>query len=591
MRKKILWLIVSCLMVAALVLASCGPAEEEEEGETPPEGSEMVRDALGNLVEKPKYGGIFTYSFATVPLFFDECRGFGGGRAPTWSITNEDLLIGDLLKGPRGTNEFSFIHHSFPWPDFFTGCLAESWEMPDDNTFVFHIRKGVHFHDKPPANGREMDADDVVYNIKRLWYDCKTSYEYTSFGPEYLVSAEAPDKWTVVCKGKPGTAGRVYELLAEFVKIYPPEAIEQYGDMEDWENACGTGPFILVDYVTGSSATFERFDNYWMKDPFHPDNQLPYVDGVKMLFISDLSTRLSALRTGKIEHLVTQWQDAESLIDTNPELKYMEYLSGYTSVINMRVDKPDLPWHDIRVRQALNMAVNNKEILDTYNGGHGIVLAYPVAPVGFFADMYTPLEELPEDIRELFEYHPDKARQLLAEAGYPDGFKASVICHAATPTHVDLLSIVKEMWADIGVELEIDIREYGAYTGLLYGHKQPELIMGFAAGVLPFSMCEEQSTHILNFSRINDPTLEADTEFYVTKYFDIPTISARMKERVPHMLRIAQFVPLPWQNAFTFWQPWVKGYAGELEPGFQDVDYPRFLWIDQDLKEELTGKR
>ena len=607
MKGKIVWLVVSCLMVLSLMLASCAQAvtEEEEEKVAPPpeeedvvteeevvsEEIEMVRDALGQLVEKPKYGGVFTYSFATTPLFFDECRGFGGARAPTWSITNEDLLTGDLLKGPGGSNEFSFYHHCFPWPEFFTGLLAESWEMPDDNTFVFHIRKGVHFHDKPPANGREMNADDVVFNIKRLFWDCKTSFEYTSYGPDFLESVEAPDKWTVVAKCKPGVAGRVYELLAEFVKIYPPEAIEQYGDMEEWENACGTGPFILTDYVQGSSATFVRFDNYWMKDPFHPDNQLPYVDGVKMLFIADTSTRTAALRTGKLDHLGLAWEDSESVIQTNPELQYEEYTSCYVSAINMRVDKPELPWHDVRVRQALSMAVDQQAILDSYYGGRGELVVWPVAPVGHFSYMYTPFEELPESARLQFEYRPEEAKQLLAEAGYPDGFKTSIICHAIGATQVELLSIVKEYWADIGVDLELDVREYGAWTGLLYGHRQEQLIMGFAGGSLPFSMVETRTGQILNFSMVSDASIDEDTDFYVANYFDVPAITARMKERIPYMLELHHAMLFPAPSYFIFWQPWVKGYHGETEPGFQDVDYPRHLWIDQDLKEKMTGQR
>ena len=90
--------------------------------------------------------------------------------------------------------------------------------------------------------------------------------------------------------------------------------------------------------------------------------------------------------------------------------------------------------------------------------------------------MYTPLDELPESVRELYEYHPDKARQLLAEAGYPDGFRMEVLC---TPSQVGLLSIVKAQWAKIGVDIELEVKEYAVwqsiatrktYTGMLYNY-------------------------------------------------------------------------------------------------------------------------
>jgi peptide/nickel transport system substrate-binding protein len=104
---------------------------------------------------------------------------------------------------------------------------------------------------------------------------------------------------------------------------YPPETVAKYGDMKDWQNAVGTGPFMLTDYVSGSSITFARNPDYWMKDPLHPQNQLPYVDGVKLLIIPDTSTALSALRTGKLDVMeAVVWDDTVSLKKTSPDLQY-----------------------------------------------------------------------------------------------------------------------------------------------------------------------------------------------------------------------------------------------------------------------------
>jgi len=111
-------------------------------------------------------------------LNFDEASQYIH-TAQTLNLTNEELVQGNWMRGPSGTGEASFFYHVMPGPGIVTGCLAESWEMPDATTQVFHIRKGVHFHNKPPTNGRELTADDIVYSLKRLW-ETPTEFRYSS---------------------------------------------------------------------------------------------------------------------------------------------------------------------------------------------------------------------------------------------------------------------------------------------------------------------------------------------------------------------------------------------------------------------------
>ena len=181
MKRKIAWLVLSCLMVAALILASCAPAAPEEEKPAPPTTEKPTppkeeekpappkeEKPTPSVTEGPKYGGVLTHSMADPPLHFDETFGTPA-TVPTLHITNEELFEGDWAKGPAGTGETTWLYHMMPPPYVITGALAESWEMPDDNTMVFHIRQGVHFHNKPPTNGRELVADDIVFSLKRLW--------------------------------------------------------------------------------------------------------------------------------------------------------------------------------------------------------------------------------------------------------------------------------------------------------------------------------------------------------------------------------------------------------------------------------------
>jgi len=527
------------------------------------------------------------------PLIFDEIYGINL-IATTMMLTHDPLIMGDWAKGPSGTGEASFMYLTMPPSNAQAGGLAESWEIPEMGTLIYHIRKGVHWHNKPPVNGRELTADDVAYSLNRC-YESGTAL----LGAGYkgvIESITATDKWTVVIKCEPGRTESVHEVCTAISFTIPHEVVEEYGNMNDWRNACGTGPFLLIDYIRASSATFERNPNYWMKAPFFPENQLPYLDGVKYLIIPDLSTRLAALRTAKIDwlgglFLAVLWEDAKTLWETSPELNYIGYLPGYPLTLHVRNDKPELPFYDKRVRRALAMAIDNQEIRDEYYEGKGEILVWPIMPTPEFEDMYVPLDEFPESTRELYEYHPDKARQLLAEAGYPDGFKTEIMC---TAPYVDFLSIIKAYWADIGVELEIDVRETGAFVSISQRKTYTQMFVDSVSACNPWKFDRTTSEKpMYNYSMVKDPKVDEAFLAVTGAYLDEPNRRRLMKEIVPYLLEQCFFIVPPSPYVYTFWQPWLKGYNGELQVGFCSsyADFPRYVWLDQDLREEMTGRR
>jgi len=609
MKKKSVWLVLSCLMVAALLLASCGPAEEEEEEEvvTPAEEEvvteeevveeegEMVKlvlekldgTVIEKLVEKPKYGGRLTLALG------EDVRGFDSAYEGHWmthtlNLTNEGMTRGDWARGPAGTGEASWLIHgtNFIGIGLEVGTTAESWEMPDEETIIYHIRQGVHFHDKPPVNGREMNADDVVFSMKRV-YEIPGSYLGITY-PEgdRPWSITAPDKWTVVLKCPPHNIGPLLHSTSGNIPILPPEMVEKWGDVQDWRTSCGTGPFELVDYVPMSSVTFERFPNYWGTDPLHPENHLPYLDDMKWLVIPDNSTRISALRTGKIDRAGVGWEDAGDLMKTNPDLKYIRHLSTISWNLHMRIDKPELPFADIRVRRALAMAINNKEIKDYLYEGNAEVLTHPAMPVTEFMDMYVPLEELPESTREMYEYHPDKAKQLLVEAGYPDGFKTKVLCPAGS---ADTLSLVKDYWEEIGVELELQVREVPVWYSMGYRRQYDEIIFHYQPNDNVFKFGAFRPGNPLNLSFIDDQRC-IETYQKVTENigWDDAKVRQILREIYPYVLDQCWSIQLPTSYGYVMWWPWVKAYHGESSVGyFHDYNYPIWIWIDQELRKEM----
>ena len=597
MKKRIIWLVMTCLMAAALVLTSCAEAVTEKEEEITPPKKEAAappkeEEKVAPVVVGPRYGGVYIEGRVVDEQHFDEASLYIH-TAGSLKLTNEDLLMGDWAKGPAGTNEASWLYHAPVSSNLIAGCLAESWEFPDPDTCIFHIRKGVRWHDKPPVNGRELTADDVVYSLKRVWTIPSSYTRMAYLWDTHIESMTAPDKYTFVLKCLPGKLGLVFPMLTDHHRIIPPEMYPEDETMKDWENTCGTGPFMLVDRVSGSSMTFERNPNYWGSDPAGPGkgNQLPYLDGVKWLVLPDASTRMAALRTAKIDWLAIGWEEAKSVMETNPELKYLKWFGGAMTAIAGKLDTP--PFDDIRVRHALSMAIDNQEIADLLYGGDAVMLGFPIPPTAEWKHLYIPVNELAEETRQLYGYHPDKAKQILAEAGYPDGFKINVVTFSY-PTYMDLLPIVQDYWAKIGVELEIDVKEYGVYASMGLGTKK-SFTQLYTAGVTatgPFRFYHETPGKTPNYSLIDDPVINEAFATITAAWPDFDKQSEIYSELLPHTLYQNYYIQLPTSFTYTFWQPWIKNYHAEYAVGYANQSgFPKYIWLDQDLKEKMTGRR
>ena len=207
--------------------------------------------------------------------------------------------------------------------------------------------------------------------------------------------------------------------------IAPPEVIEQHGDHSDWRNLVGTGPFEMTDWVDGSSLTWTRNANYWGTDEKYPQNQLPYIDTLRLLVMPDEASRLAALRSGKVDYIghnagssITTPDAVESIERTNPDLRIWPYYFRSNAGMAYDVTKP--PFDDIRVRKALQMAVDVETINETYY--KGLAVATPQGNLGNFQTAFAiHFDDWPEETKAGYRYDPDAAERLLDEAGYPRG--------------------------------------------------------------------------------------------------------------------------------------------------------------------------
>jgi len=599
MKRRILWLVFSCLMALSLVLASCAAAEVEEEEEVVTPGEEEVvtpeEEEVVAPPEGPQYGGLINFIIGgTQTDVFDPHHSSLMG--PGTVLLYEPLLEVDWSKGPSGTNEtpFDWTH---PPDEIVIGCLLESWERPDPQTFIGHIRKGVHFHRDSVANGRELTAEDIMYSSQR-------ANEY----PQYAgyISPDTPEeertKWTIIDKYTYMTeAGEEQRPDPDWLtglmwfKIIPLEAeqiIEESGDLMDWTTVCGTGPYTVLDVVSASSVTYQRNPNYWQYDPLHPENRLPYVETIKGLVIEDESTALAALRTGKIDRGGVSWEKVEGLRKTNPEILLRKVLPSGARVIFMRTDLE--PFSDVKVRQALSLAIDQEAMARDFYRGEALLLTWPIQPT--IEAIYTPLEKLPENLRELFEYHPEKAKQLLAEAGYPDGLKTEVIVTAAA-SYVDVMSIVKEYFADVGVDMEIRPLEAAVFGGTIYGRRfpamaytywgnpKPAAAFGWAHGGVPES--------VFAFSKVVNPAIEEKFDLWSNEP-DRDERNRIIKEENLYEIEMCYEIPLPSPYGYLAWQPWLKGYSGEYctgptwELGINGIY--KYVWLDTEMRYKMTGR-
>lgn len=544
--------------------------------------------------ERPKYGGTYTQCLETEPTIFDDAFGVGNSN-PCAHLQYDDLIQGDWTRGPQGTGEASYSVYLYPRTTK-TGCIAESWEIVSPEHFIFHIRQGVHFQDRPLVNGREVTAYDVEYSMNRLFTEPKSTLAVSYPLKTNFESMKATDKWTFDVVTKPGLANR-FEQVSNFAYIHPHEIVEKYGDMRDWRNQCGTGAFILMDYVPGSSLLYTRNPNYWQKDPFQPKNQLPYIDEVKMLIIPDASTRLAAMRSYRLDFFGTHSSSAagvdpntrDDLLRTNPELKSISFPSTNQYNPHLRMDKPSSPLSNKLVRQAISMAIDRKSMIKNLFNGNGSFLIWPVANIPEYSGAFVPFDQLPKTVQEILEYHPDKARQLLTQAGYPKGFTTSIVYNAI---YGDTMSLFKAYLADIGITLELQPKDASSMTTIQNSKAYDNMTLAVTSGGTAFSMTYTMVGNNYNFSLINDPFINEIQAKIFNAYWDDAERNKLMRQYIPYVLEQCPIITMPAADKCVLWYPWLKGYKGEqfIEQSGMPM-HARYAWIDRELKEKITGRK
>ena len=535
--------------------------------------------------EKPQYGGALSVAnvyYTVSPLSFD-LTDMPWKLNQDTGLTYESLFVADLNKSKRKGGKYSFVPDAWLAPDALRGELAEKWELKQNPwRLEVQLRKGVMFPAKPGVMAaRELVADDVAFSYNRYATSPKKIPNYY----DHVDRVEVTGKHSLTFHFKTYNAEYDYRFGWGYYSAIVPKEVVDAG-AKDWKNANGSGPYSIGNYVTGNALTFNKNPNYWDSETIGGQAyKLPFADTITYRFIKDEATAVTALRTGKIDIMeAVRWSAVDELKKNAPKLQWNKYLAMGGNFIALRTDTK--PFDDVRVRRALNMAVNKPEIIKSYFGGNAEMLVYPMHPD--YAGYYEPVSAMPAAVQELFSYNPAKAKQLLAEAGFPNGFSFKTQISSASLDQ-DLLTMVAAYLAKVGVKMEIQVMEYPAYLSAMTTKKHAPGYYMFLGNTNPTTALRKAfvTGQTWNPSQHSDPEFDKKmAEVYAEPDERIRQVKVRLMTR--EILEKAPHLYLPTPYTFTAWWPWVKNYGGELRAGAERPGpiHAR-VWIDQALKKQM----
>ena len=573
MKSKIFILALALLLPAAL----CFAAGQDEEA-----GSMMATSG-------PQYGGTLTMLHQ---------RSSGDPPSPAQkdsqvqaiegylAAIQEHGILGDYRKfGGMGTGEFMFEFSDYiPWK-YTKGQLFESWEVTPTKATI-KIRKGIYWAPNEAQKAwmpvRELTAEDIAFDINTFWH---ASWG-TRFNGTLAKDTYASDKYTVVCEFENYNSQFMYYIGDEDRAVYSPPELED-NSPELWKNQVGTGPFMFESYTIGSSMKYTKNPNYWDKVTIDgQEYQMPFIEKLVFPIIPDAATQMSAVRTGKVDIVfqppVGQWDNYDSI---SPDLNVYIFAPGNGQSVGFNTRRA--PFDNVKVRQAVSIGTDRMVIAKLQRSDSKPIRFHPQPPSN--PDFFVKDSELPAEVAALYKYDVNKAKQMLADAGYPNGFKTELLVRN-DGMHQDVAAILKEQWAKIGVDIDIVVMEPSAHAQKMYAveYKGAIIPSGLdAANPTIVLLSEGKTDAYYNFSGFSNPEFDA----IVTKIEKEPVEAKQMpliKEASIVMMREAPYLPLAQGVGKIYWWDYVKNYYGEysLSDGTPHEMIP-YWWIDQSQKKSM----
>ncbi|WP_078427825.1 ABC transporter substrate-binding protein [Alkalihalobacterium alkalinitrilicum] len=367
-----------------------------------------------------------------------------GNLDPHFVATHSEMeivqpIFNGLLRYQPGTASFDTIE----------GDLAENWEVSDDGlTWTFQLREGVQWH----KGYGEFTSDDVKWSIERVMDPEVGSPQASMF--KFVESVEAPDKYTVEITLKQPYPAFILSLVVDGVgggAIMKREAVE--GGGEDPEKLVGTGPFMLEAHSPGESAILIKNTEYFRGEP--------KLDQIELYVMRDNAAREVAMDRGDIHMTYGEpdgmWVQQRS---QNEDLDIL--ISGQSMIWTIHLNKEMAPMDNILVRKAISYAIDYDSLMHSL----GTDVARPAKSIlsdGVFGHIETGQ----------YEYNPEKAKELLAEAGYPDGLTLPETLTPNLPAYIPVNSFIQEQLRQVGIEAPMQQVDLPTWMPALYGGQNP----------------------------------------------------------------------------------------------------------------------
>lgn len=338
------------------------------------------------------------------------------------------------------------------------GALAIDWQNSADGLlWTFHLREGVVFHDGTPFN-----ADAAVFSLTR------PNVQTGSFYEEFISSINALDAYTVQIKLKVPYAPFLTLIASTENSIVSPAAVAQYGENLS-ENPVGTGPFKFVQWDRHNQIILSAYDEHWAGKPA--------IDSLIFRSIPDNSERFMELQNGNLHAMEFPNPDDFAAIKTDSMLQISMQPSLNVGYLAMNMDKP--PFDNLKVRLAINHAINKVDLIERLYQGTGIPAKNPIPPSLWSYD----------DTIEDYQYDPELAKQLLAEAGYPDGFETTLwalpIPRPYIPNGLALAEELQSYLLNIGVKTTIITHDWPTYLKKTENGEHDMAMLGWSASADP----------------------------------------------------------------------------------------------------------
>ena len=505
----------------------------------------------------PKRGGILTRASAWDPPGLDPRLTNSVGLFQIATLTSNRLLRYPFADEATGSSDLTL-----------QGDLAEAWEgSADFRTWTFKLRQGVKWHNVPPLNGRELVAEDIKY-----CYEAYAQEGVQAFTFQDIDGMETPDKYTIRMHLKAPNTMFPHNVAEAVTVIFPREVLEEDGDLK--QRVIGTGPFILKEHERKVKLVLTR-------NPAYFDSDYPYIDEYRILSTPDAATRLAAFRTGQSDILGLQsLADVATVRKTNPMAVVQETATVLATFgLALRLDTP--PFNDVRVRRAMSMAIDRQKQVDTLYEGHAVL--------GWGIPYFYFQEERPTaaDLGPWWQYRPADAKQLLTEAGYPQGFATTLFYYEYFPQMTSQVQLVQQdLKRNLNIELKITKTDYTTYFGRYTEGKWDGTAWGGQTGYAvslderTYQYMHSQSPK--NYFRLNDSVIDdlttalrhtpdRDEQRAITK-----KIMQREHDQVLRMW-------MPYDAGFSVWQPHLRNIGGldlRTNFGYGSSTLAR-LWLDK----------